>query len=119
MLSETAIFQALPEHVHSSYILAKAVRSTYVCSKIAPGIQTTQELPSSSDEERNNESDTEQSSHKETEVAVNLPEDNNVWADKVISSYFLKNALYLLVNKSCQKEIDLDIQNTSEDQVIA
>ena len=117
--AETAIFQALPEHVRSSYILAKAVRSTYVCSKIAPGIQTTQELPSSSDEERNNESDTEQSSHKETEVAVNLPEDNNVWADKVISSYFLKNALYLLVNKSCQKEIDLDIQNTSEDQVIA
>ena len=117
--AETAIFQALPEHVRSSYILAKAVRSTYVCSKIAPGIQTMQELPSSSDEERNNESDAEQSSHKETEVAVNLPEDNNVWADKVISSYFLKNALYLLVDKSCQKEIDLDIQNTSEDQVIA
>lgn len=117
-LAETAIFQALPEHVHSGYILAKAVRSTYVCSQIAPGIQTMQELPSSSDEKRDSKEDTDQSPHEETEVLVHLPEDNSISADKVISSYFLKNALFLLVNKSFWKEIDFDIQNKSEDQVI-
>ncbi|PFX20234.1 Potassium channel AKT3 [Stylophora pistillata] len=117
-LAETAIFQALPEHVHSGYILAKAVRSTYVCSQIAPGIQTMQVLPSSSDEKRDSKEDTDQSPHEETEVLVYLPEDNSISADKVISSYFLKNALFLLVNKSFWKEIDFDVQNKSEDQVI-
>lgn len=114
-LAETAIFQALPEHVHSGYILSKAVRSTYVCQQIAPGVQTVQELSSSSNEARHSEGDTDQSTHKETEVA--LPEDN-ISAEKVISSYFLKNALYLLVNSSYQKGINLDLQNASEDQVI-
>ena len=115
-LAETAIFQALPKHVHSGYILSKAVRSTYVCQQIAPGVQTVQELPSSSNEARHSEGDTDQSTHKEVEIA--LPEDNNISAEKVISSYFLKNALYLLVNSSYQKGINLDLQNASEDQVI-
>lgn len=115
-LAETAIFQALPEHVHSGYILAKAVRSTYVCPQIAPGVRTVQELLSSSNEARHSEGDTDQSTHKETERA--LPEDNNISAEKVISSYFLKNALYQLVNKHYKKHTNLDLQNTSEDQVI-
>ena len=42
----------------------------------------------------------------------------NIIAEEVIPRHFLKNALFTLVNKVYQKEIDLDIQNSSEDQVI-
>ena len=87
-----------------------------MCQQIAPGVQTVQELSSSSKEARHSEGDTDQSTHKETEIA--LPEDNNISAEKVISSYFLKNALYLLVNSSYQTGINRDLQNPSEDQVI-
>ncbi|KAJ7375420.1 E3 ubiquitin-protein ligase [Desmophyllum pertusum] len=50
-LAETEIFQALPEQVRLSYILAKAVRSTYTCPEIVQRIETVQEQPSGSDDD--------------------------------------------------------------------
>ncbi|XP_020624487.1 uncharacterized protein LOC110061963 [Orbicella faveolata] len=112
-LAETELFQSLPGHVRQGYILAKAVRSPYVCSQIVPS-NTVLENPSAS--EKVHDCDSEEPTDMETDFT--WPEDNVVAAEKVISSYFLKNALFILVNKSCLKEIDLDIQNTSEDQVV-
>ena len=106
-LAETELFHSLPGHIRQGYILAKAVRSPFVC------LQTVLEKPSASDVHG---TDNEEPTDMETDLT--WPEDNIVAAEKVISSYFLKNALFILVNKSYHKEIDLDMQNTSEDQVI-
>ena len=113
-LAETELFQSLPGHVRQGYILAKSVRSPYVCSQIVPRSKTVLENPSASDKVHG--SDNEEPTDMETDFT--WPEDNVVAAEKVMSSYMLKNALFILVNKSHLKEIDLDIQNTSEDQII-
>lgn len=115
-LAETDLFQALPGHVRLGYILAKAVRSSYVCPRIASTIETVQEKPGDSEKENLSGCDSEEPTGKETDLT--WPEDNLITAEKVVSSYLLKNALFVLTNKSYQKEIDLDIQNLSEDQII-
>lgn len=114
-LAETELFQSLPGHVHQGYILSKVVRSPYVCLQIVPRSETVLEKPSVS--EGIHGCDNEEPTDMEI-TDLTWPEDNVITAEKVISSYFLKNALFILVNKSYQKEIDLDMQNTSEDQVI-
>ena len=106
-LAETELFKSLPGHVRQGYILAKAVRSPYVCPQIVL------EKPSASEVHG---CDSEEATDMETDLT--WPEDNIVAAEKVISSYFLKNALFILMNKYYHKEIELDLQNTSEDQVI-
>ena len=115
-LAETAIFQALPEYIHSGYILAKAVRSTYVCPQIEPKIPTTEDQLNSSGEEQNSEMETEESTHKATELTMQV--NSSISAETVISSYFLKNALYVLVNRSYEKDTNLCVQNVSEDEVM-
>lgn len=115
-LAETDLFQALPGHVRLGYILAKAVRSSYVCPRIASTIETVQEKLGDSEKENLSGCDSEEPTGKETDLT--WPEDNLITAEKVVSSYLLKNALFVLTNKSYQKEIDLDIQNLSEDQII-
>ena len=114
-LAETKLFQSLPGHVREGYILSKAVRSPYVCSQIEPSRETVlAKNPSTS--EKVHGCDSEEATDVETDLR--WPEDKVIAAEKVISSYVLKNALFILLNKSCLKEIDLDIQNTSEDQGI-
>lgn len=108
--------QALPEYIHSGYILAKAVRSTYVCPQIEPRIPTTEDQLSSPDEEQNSEMETEELTHKATELTMLV--NSSISAETVISSYFLKNALYVLVNRSYNKDINLCVQNVSEDEVM-
>lgn len=114
-LAETELFQSLPGHVRQGYILAKAVRSPYVCSQIVHGSKTVLENPSASSEKVHGCSNEEPA---DMEIDLTWPEDDIIAAEKVISSYFLKNALFISVNKSYHKEIDLDMQSTSEDQVI-
>ena len=44
--------------------------------------------------------------------------DNDIHADKIITTYFLKNALFSLVNQSCNRELGVDLQNNSWDEAI-
>lgn len=138
-LAETEIFKTLPEKVRVGYILAKAIRNSYVCPQIAPkkSLQTATPTYSGSPLQCSTENDQkvihcieqglsgkewqcipEGEKEEEEEVELIEPEDKDVHADKLITSYLLKNALFALVNKSSHGELDVDLQNISQDQVI-
>lgn len=137
-LAETEIFSSLPKQVCLGYVLAKAIRNSYVCPQIAPrkGMQTFTDSvaePQLEPPTENNQakvSDFEQSNSdaewqfvpdsetEEEERELIEPEDNDIHAEKIITSYFLKNALFALVNKAYQRELEVDLQNLSQDQVI-
>ena len=139
-LAETEIFRALPTQVRLGYVLAKAIRDSYVCPQIAPrkGVQMFTDSPSEPQLEHSPESnqvrqtecfepsssDTEwqpiphNEIPEEVETELIEPEDKDIKAEKIITSYFLKNALFTLVNKAYQRELDVDLRNTSQDQVI-
>lgn len=53
---------------------------------------------------------------EEVEAELIEPVDNDIHADKIITTYFLKNALFSLVSKSCNRELGVDLQNNSQDQ---
>ena len=55
---------------------------------------------------------------EEVEAELIEPVDNDIHADKIITTYFLKNALFSLVNKSCNRELGVDLQNNSRDEAI-
>lgn len=145
-LAETKIFQSLPELVRSGYILAKAVRNNYVCPQIKQKTGKVQDLQSQelvhSDPEAkelekmldmspdlsNDGNDHEQPSRSD-EADNNFerekPNGNDIWSDdnsitaeEVISSYFLKNALFALANEAYQKETDVTKQTSLEEQAI-
>ena len=135
-LAETEIFRALPTQVRLGYLLAKAIRNSYVCPEIAPrkGVQMLTDSPSEPQLEHSTESNQvrqteyfEPSSSEtewhpeipeEVETEIIEPEDKDIKAEKIITSYFLKNALFTLVNKAYQRDFDIDLRNTSQDQVI-
>ncbi|XP_067034985.1 uncharacterized protein [Acropora muricata] len=134
-LAETEIFRTLPEQVRLGYVLAKAIRNSYVCPQIAPK----KSLPTSSGPQLQCSTEKDQKvidcfeqslsgkeqqyipeGEKEEEEEAELiePEDKDVHADKMITSYLLKNALFALVSKSFHRELSVDPQNLSQDQVI-
>lgn len=55
---------------------------------------------------------------EEEEAELIEPEDKDFHADKMITSYLLKNALFALVSKSFHTELSVDPQNLSQDPVI-
>lgn len=57
---------------------------------------------------------------EEGEVEVELIEfvDNDMYVDKIIIIYFLKNVLFLLVDKFYNREFGVDFQNNFRDEVI-
>ena len=136
-LAETEIFISLPEQVCRGYILAKAIRNSYVCPQIAPKtkVQTSTHTFSEMQMECLTENDEEvidcpeqglsrqewqhileSEEGEEVEAELIEPVDNDIHADKIITTYLLKNALFSLVNKSCNRELGVDLQNNSEDQ---
>lgn len=148
---ETKIFQSLPENVCLGYILAKAVRNTYVCPHIKQNIESIQDTQISSEElhsntctvgtelekmfgrspDLRNEGDRHDQPHSMDKTCrdscekakpregVIWSEENTFTAEKVISSYFLKNALFELANRACKEETDMiDMQNSPDGQVI-
>ena len=140
-LAETEIFKALPTQVRLGYILAKAIRNSYVCPQIAPrgnGLRTFPDSLSEPQLEHLTESDqvrqteffeprssgteSQPGAHNEIQEEVETefiePEDKDIHAEKIVTSYFLKNALFTLVNKAHQKELDVDLQNSSQAQVV-
>lgn len=138
-LAETEMFKSLPEQVCRGYILAKAIRNPSVCPQIAPKtkVQTSTDTFSEPQMECLTENDEEvidcpeeglsrkewqcipeSEEGEEVEAELIEPVDNDIHADKIITSYFLKNALFSLVNKSCNRELGVDLQNNSQDQAI-
>lgn len=137
-LAETEIFKTLPEQVRLGYILAKAIRNSHVCPQIAPKKSFQTAMPTSSGPQLQCSMEKNQKvihcleqglsgnewqcipegEKEEEEVELIEPADKDVHADKIITTYLLKNALFALVNKACHRELGVDLQNISQDQVI-
>lgn len=138
-LAETEIFKSLPEQVCQGYILAKAIRNSYVCPQIAPKkkVQTSTHPFSETQMECLTEDDEDvidcpekglsrkewqcilvSEEGEEVEAELIEPVDNDIHADKIITTYFLKNALFSLVDKSYNRELGVDLQNNSRDEAI-